>query len=482
MKVSTKHMLVGAFVTAASLAHGQSMISAYNFERVGEFHMANPSAYQPYRAVVGIPGIGMQSTYVHNSSFDLAPVISSGLNGNESIEYILDNVSEGDRLLIDQTMDIAYVGFRTGKGFWSLGVQVKNQVSFEYPVEILNLAYYGSVPLNGQINMSNNETTLNSYLTYHVGYQHELMDGKMRVGGRLKYLSGLAHMSSTRTDLQGTFNSDVWTFNTDIETRVATVLNVDDPEFTGVNTFLFSDNKGYAFDLGVSYEVMPNLEVSIAALDIGSVTWSTNTRTYASKGQYTWEGVEYSYGEEGSMNGDSILNDIVDALNFQETAGGSFTQALPRSYMAGARYQLHPKHGFGATYQLNQWGDRTFNTFGVSYIGNWSKWFSFYANYAVIDGDNLNVGVGFSLNLGPIQLYLLTDDVMSAQLSKDLNMANIRFGMNVALYRKDLKGYEVAKEPALIAPPSEEAAQSGSEEGESSSETEDENNSNNETI
>lgn len=472
-----KITLIPILISAAFTAKAQSLITPYNFERVGEFHMANPAAYQPYRAVVGLPGLGGLNVYVHNSSFDIAQVMSSELTANESVEYILDNFNIGDRLLVDQVSDIMFVGFRTGKGYWSLGVQARNQVSFQYPVQLFNLAYYGSVGVNGQISMSDYYTEVNSYLSYHLGYQHELMEGKMRIGGRFKYLSGLAHASTPKVDFDATLNSDEWSFVTDIEARVGTAIPTDDFSLNSPTSVLFSDNNGYAFDLGVSYEVIPGLELSASAIDIGSITWRSNTTVYRSNGQYTWDGQDYSYpSESGEFNADTILQEIIDAVEFQESDGEEFTVALPRSFMLGARYNITAKHGFGATYQLNQWGPRTYNSMGVSYIGNWSKWFSFYANYTMIEADNMNVGVGFSANLGPIQLYLFTDDVLVATF-ENVNMANIRFGMNVALYRKDLRGYsETASEetkPVDIVTPPMESGNSG--EGAEEAEEEDNN-------
>lgn len=444
LKIAT---IASAFCLSFQMS-GQSLISTYNFERVGEFHLSNPASYQPYRAIVGIPGIAGITTYVHNPSFDILPVITPGLDGNESIEYVLDNVTPGDRLLVDQRMELMYVGFRTGNGFWSLGSTLRTQVSFEYPVNLLNLLYYGSVAVDNQFSMTNYNTQINSYISYHLGYQHELMDGRLRIGGRFKYLSGLAHTSTPNANLQAHFNSNQWTFNSDIEARIASVEPVDSTLGTNLpdNPMMgvFSDNRGYAFDLGVSYEVIPGLEVSAAAIDIGSITWNTNATVYRSKGEYYWEGHTVNYPDEGGeFDPGEILDEIIDSLDFKETSE-SFTTTLPRSFMAGVRYEITPKHGFGATYQLNQIGSASYSNVGLSYIGNWSKWFSFYANYSIIDGQDDNVGVGFSANLGPIQLYLVTDDVMTATF-EDARMANIRFGMNIALYRRDLKGYADAQ-------------------------------------
>lgn len=438
--------------------------------------MENPAAYQPYRAVVGIPGISNISTTVHNPSFDLNTALSPELSGNETVEYVLSNIEAGDRLLFRQNVDLMYVGFRTGKGYWSIGTQLKATMNFEYPIDILELAWYGSESeeVGGQLSMTNNKTDLTAYLNYHIGYQHEFLGGKLRIGGRFKYLSGLANASASKTDLDATLEADVWNFTTDIQAHTAGAVDLMDPDLSNFDpmAFLFSDNKGYAFDIGASYEVLPGLEISASATDIGSITWTTNTRTYTSQGQYEWDGVDYTYPDKDGegIDGEAMVEEIIDALEFTETLDEQYTTTLPMNITVGARYDITRKHGFAGTFQMNQWGERMYQNYGISYIGNWSKWFSFYTSYSFVEGDDTNIGVGFSANLGPIQLYLMTDDVYIAT-AENLNQANIRFGMNVAVYRKDLRGYEKnendvtppspgdAAQPAGNATPAEEASQ-----------------------
>lgn len=466
-------IITSVFALGTLGASAQSTISMYNFDRVGNFMQANPAGYQPYRVVVGVPGISNISVYTHNAAFDIEDALSPDLTTNESLEYILTNTESGDRLLTSYAQDILYVGFRTGNSFWSIGASMNSTINFEYPIELLELAYYGgaSEEVNGMVQLSQNATQVNSYLSYHLGYQHELMDGRLRVGGRFKYLSGIAHASIPQLDLDAQLDATEWTFQSDIRAQISSPIPLNTEQGQGVNLdpmdFALSDNRGYAFDLGASFEILPRLEISAAATDIGSITWRSNTTTYTSQGTFTWDGAEYGYpskpGEE--FNTDSIIGEIVDALEFEETQGEEFTTSLPMNLMAGVRYDITRKHAFSATYQMNRWeGGRVYNNIGVSYIGNWSKWFSFYANYAIIDNDRMNVGVGFSANLGPIQLYFLTEDALIAT-GENLNLASLRFGMNVALYRKDLRGYEPDPEDVVPTPaPADQATEQGSEE------------------
>lgn len=464
MKNLALTLMASAALSTAAMA--QSNITQFNFERVGNFHQYNPAAYQPYRAVVGLPGLSALNITFHNPSFDFNTVLSPEFTANQSIEYVLESVKPGNRIFLEQSSDLMFIGFRTGKGYWSLGAQFRTFMNFEYPIEILRMVYYGpaSDEINGQFSMSGNQTQVTSYLNYHLGYQHELLDGKLRVGGRFKWLNGIGHASAPASQVDATLNSTEWNFRMNIRANVAAPLDIENPSNFVLDPMdlLFGDNNGYAFDLGASYEVIDGLEISAAATDFGSITWRTNTRSYVSNGEYTWDGQDYTYGGEAGFNADSIIGDIVEALEFQSIQGEEFTTSLPSNITFNARYSITPKHGFAMTYQLNQWNSRQYNNFGVSYMGNWSKWFSFYASYALVEGDNTNLGVGFSANLGPIQLYMMTDDILLVT-GENINMMNLRFGMNVAVFRKDLRGYETEEE-SLTTPNIETIEQNDEEE------------------
>lgn len=446
---------LGLSAIAASSVFAQSNITQFNFERIGNFHQYNPAAYQPYRAVVGLPALSSLNVTFHNPSFDFNTVLSPEFTANQSIEYILETVQPGNRIFIEQSTDLMFIGFRTGKGYWSLGAQSRTFMNFEYPIDILRMVYYGpaSDEINGQFSMSGNQTQVTSYLNYHLGYQHELLDGKLRIGGRFKWLNGLAHASAPASQIDATLDATEWSFRTNVRANISAPVDIENPsEFVlDPMDLLFGDNNGYAFDFGASYEVIKGLEVSAAITDFGSITWRNNTRSYVSNGEYTWDGQDYAYGDEAGFNADSIISDVIDALEFEKLQGEEFTTSLPSNITVNARYNITPKHGFAFTYQLNQWNTREYNNFGVSYMGNWSKWFSFYASYALVEGDNTNVGVGFSANLGPVQLYMMTDDILLVT-GENLNMMNLRFGMNIAVFRKDLRGYEDMDAEDLITP------------------------------
>lgn len=438
-----KLILLLALVTITKGVQAQSVISTYNFERVGQFHQYNPAAYQPYRAVVGIPAINGIGIYVQNDAFSPGELLGTETTANEDIEAVLDKLDRGDRMLVDYSMDLIYVGFRSGRSYWTIGTQLRTTVNFEYPTELLHFLYYGpeDSKVNGTLEMEGNQTSGNAYISYHVGYQREMMDSKLRIGGRLKYLSGLGHFSVNRLNVNGQFSTNEWIIDSDIAARFAVAdTSVEDLDPVSL---LFTDNRGFAVDLGASYEILPNLELSLSVLDIGGIQWTTNTNSFTSSGQYIWQGAKWSYGDSSGFDGEEILDTLTTLFGIEETQGESFWANLPRSYVVGGRYDLGPKHGFGATYQLNQWNSRLYHNYGVSYIGNWSKWFSAMVNYSIMNGDYVNLGLGFSANIGPIQLYMLTDDVLTFQLDPDhMKTVSFRFGMNVALFRKDLRGYE----------------------------------------
>ena len=75
----------------------------------------------------------------------------------------------------------------------------------------------------------------------------------------------------------------------------------------------------------------------------------------------------------------------------------------------------------------------------ASYYIEVKKWLSATVTYSAYNRSWFNMGFGYSINLGPIQWYLVTDNFMAAiDPDKHRNM-NLRFGVNWNFGRNDKK-------------------------------------------
>ncbi len=77
---------------------------------------------------------------------------------------------------------------------------------------------------------------------------------------------------------------------------------------------------------------------------------------------------------------------------------------------------------------------KTALSFGIN--RQFNRIFGLRTTYSIYNKKYFNVGLGMSLNLGPIQTYFLTDNIMAALAPSSSQMFNFRFGFNVNLRNK----------------------------------------------
>jgi hypothetical protein len=70
--------------------------------------------------------------------------------------------------------------------------------------------------------------------------------------------------------------------------------------------------------------------------------------------------------------------------------------------------------------------------FSASLQKDFGRWVSTSVSYSVINGIFNNIGGGLSLNLAPVQLYFVGDNLLSAPFSiNSIQNFNLRFGLNL---------------------------------------------------
>jgi len=424
------------FVTTSIIA--QNNLLFYNFEPVSQNLLVNPSNPHDYRFVIGFPALSGLSVNYQNTLFSLGDYLNFD-DGNENLDKIISNLDGNERINLYQNTDLLYGGFGVKKGFVSFGVQQEATFNMVVPSQLLKFIYYGNQSESGDMNYNSSGFNAEAIIqvNYHVGYQHWLLDSTLTVGGRFKYISGTGHghFKNFGIDLK----SDIfeWNIKTDILLETSGYEYIDN--FSAFNPFelLNSGNPGWAMDLGASYH-LPKMNFSASVLNIGSITWKKDNKIYQSQGEFTWNGIEIDESDQ-DVNFDDILDSLEQELQFYELTPYNYKSKLPMQIMASYEYQLHPKHAFALTYQGSNWNSKLYNNIGLSYIGRWSKRFDFTAGYSRLAGGMNNIGAGFSTALGPVQLFLMCDNVWGLYKPSQLSATNVRFGINLVFYDAHLK-------------------------------------------
>jgi Family of unknown function (DUF5723) len=194
---------------------------------------------------------------------------------------------------------------------------------------------------------------------------------------------------------------------------------------------------GFGFDMGVSYQFSDKLSVSASAINLGSINWKQENGVTAKaqgSGTFDWKGISYrvSASDNAKLNTDSITKAAKDAL-VPGTTKTAYSSSLPSAFYIGAAYQLSKKQQVSVVYRTQTAGQVTNTLLGASYRLQLLKSFQVSAGVSLPSGAAMTFGGGFVWSPGPVQLYLMSDNINSAD---NANRMNLQAGLNIVLRKK----------------------------------------------
>ncbi len=259
---------------------------------------------------------------------------------------------------------------------------------------------------------------------------------KISIGGRVKRLAGFASVATVKNGLTLLTDSTDYklTFNTDFDVRT---YDIDRFEAIQNGTFAFtdilkSDNTGFSFDLGAS-AVFNKLKISASVIDLaGGINWKNGAKTYSSKGTYEYLGVKSDkFLSFDGVNTKEMQDTIKEALNIQEGKTGETTIKLPMKTYFSASYDLNNTIKLGGLVYMETWGGVSKTDFMLSSTFKLAKQVHLGATYSLRSSTYNNLGVNFVFNLKALQIYGLTDNVLSLANNATAKSVNARLGINL---------------------------------------------------
>ena len=437
-----------AFLFTLLLASGAAAQNptAYFMEGSTLRSQFNP-AFAPLRGYVNIPGLGGLDINVSgNLSIDTILYRRNGklvtlLDSSVSTADALSGLKADNLLGLDTRVNL--IGFgaftRNHKNFWSFDLNVRVNEDANLPYSLFEFIKLGK---EGQIR--NFGTSTDSYLEAAFSYSFPLMDDRLYIGIRGKFLAGLARALVTYDRFDISLREDRWAVLTqgtlDLTAAGAKVETDPDSETFEIGDLDFKPTKpagyGFALDLGATYDILPNLQASLAVNDLGFIGWSKNKNVtgYSAK-ELSFTGVTVT--EDGTESPDFDI----DVLEFLKGAAKSVSRMLRASINAGLEYEVwRHKIGIGLLYTARVWEYKTLHNITGSVNFHPIRWFTVTGSYSVID--NRGGAVGLALNLNPswINFYLATDIVTAKHTPQFIpikqSVMNVTLGIGVPIGRR----------------------------------------------
>jgi hypothetical protein len=430
----------------------QSNLTMYNMKPLPQRLQANPALDPDCKWYFGMPAISSFNFNLNSNSFSLKRFNNALVENPGSDSFTLDITKLSDMFDKESFINLGInqewinFGFRVGDNFVSFNITEKVKTRVSVPGDFFAFVFEG----NGGDNLGRTfdfDWGIDVLHTreFALGYQRSLMDEKLKVGGRLKYIYGLSSITTVKNDLSFTTAEDDFTWNvqSDLQLSMASsYLELDSNNIPDErNLFMGADNKGYGIDLGVSVELSDALTVYGSIIDLGQISWKENTKVIKSKnpGQsFEFKGIDvndYLYDSLDFSQGFEELGDsLMDAFGL-DTVQETFTTGLLGEFYLGGTLDITEKHNAGVLFYGSFYNRKFYPAFTLSWNSRFSRALSLSASYTIMRGNFSNVGLGLSFNAGPEQFYIVSDNVIGA-LSGNVKNISARFGWNHTFGRK----------------------------------------------
>ena len=96
---------------------------------------------------------------------------------------------------------------------------------------------------------------------------------------------------------------------------------------------------------------------------------------------------------------------------------------------------MSPKDRIGLLFRSDYFNKKLQVSYSLLYNRQFGKMLNMAASYSIINGSQMNIGLGGSLNLGAIQFYATTDNLYGVFAYKQAKNFNIHIGCNLTFGR-----------------------------------------------
>lgn len=410
------------FLLIFLFAFGQEVMAQNNFgfyggmRKLPQAHNYNPAFNAKNRFHFSI-GTGMHSIGFSNSGFKLKDLLVERSQDDSLVFSPSNAVSKMAKInFMDFNMqnEVFSAGMRLNKSYFSIGVINRVDIQFAYPKDFFLLMTEGNGAslLGERASMDGLGVNINSYVELAFGWNREFGD-KLKIGARLKLLSGIGNVSTKTSKLGLTTDAETFDLTLDGELDLRTSgLPLGNSSFSYDPFEAFKTrNKGLAFDFGGSFQLTEKLLLSASVLDVGSIKWTNNVNNYKrSSFTYTFQGVDLNEAINDS-NYFETLTDSLEQIFKVEGNNNSYRSVLPARIILGANLDLTKNFGAGA-YLFSQFSNRRYRpTLLLQGTFNLKEWFTVNLNYSVSARSATNLGLGIGLKGAGMAFFVSTDNL-----------------------------------------------------------------------
>jgi len=465
-------LLLGSF-----FVHAQNKQLLYDFQEIPQSLLLNPGMKTKHKWHVGVPVFSGIYANAGSSGISVNDIFANdGIDINTKIrERAVFGLSRRDFFTGSFQIDVFNGGFRNPnkpQDFYSIGAYLEWDFILYWPEDLAILALDGNAnQLGRRFNIGDLKTRGELVSVSHIGI-NKVISKELTIGVRGKLYSSILDFNSSRNS--GSFVTNPGqnnilssTLDADIELRTSGIQSINDDN-TDLSDLLikraiFGGNLGLGLDVGFTYNLNKQTSISGSILDIGFIYHTKDVQTFTLNGAATTEGVEIVLpGDLVNTSGDffqEIVDEIEELIPFEEN-DDNYISFRPTKAYGAIRYDFgepsQNQEDCNCDYRVkdNEIYEGYLNSVGgqvylinrprgpqaaitAFYQRRLGKFLNVRTSYTIDRFSFTNIGLGLNLRAGPVNFYILGDNLLSYRNIPDSRYASFQLGLNIISWRNN---------------------------------------------
>jgi len=421
---------------------GQGQLGFYDLEgRVPQTNLLNPAFFPEAKVVVGFPGLGSLSAFLDADRLSFKRILrKEGDSLAIDPDYVVKHLKKRNRFEVGVDANVFYVGIQAKDNYFSVSASEKMFATVLIPKKAIEWALYGPADARNQneaFDLSDLGASAVAYSEFTVGYSRKILQGRLSVGGRLKYLTGIAEASFR--DVNGYLLAGIDSISIHHDSFILKTAGFDTSGDPSQLIFGFN-NPGFAVDIGAQFRLNNKISFSGSLTDMGFIKWKSYTKSYEVNAvDYTFKGFDAI----DLINGKDVIQQELDSLdniysNPKETSGGTYKTTLVKKLYLAGRYQFNKKQHVSLLMYNDFFEGHIKSAIGVNYGIQVGRSLDAFLGVTYRDRSIANISFGTVFSLGFFQIYFLSENINSIYVSRARKL-DLHLGVNLQFGRKKRK-------------------------------------------
>jgi hypothetical protein len=355
-------------------------------------------------------------------------------------EGLLNSLKDQNILSENTTINLLYLGIKSGDNEFRFGMSFKSAFYNQYSKNFLSLFLLGNEQFVGKTtDFSGNNSSSTIYQEIFFSYSRKISP-ELSIGITPKFLIGNMNFNIEKADFTLKIDEDTYVHSGSADIKINT--SVDAQSFSEFYDNLdrfgrlgFTNNLGYAIDLGVKYNPLSNLSFAASLVDLGRIKWNEPVKNYEIKtDSASFEGIflENIFDDKtftGNLT-DKLFDELKENFDFTETENAYHTNLVPKITFSGT-YTFFDKNKAAIIYYGELFDQRAISSFSINYMRQIGSFLNLGINYYNFDFTSHNLGFTVLINAGALQLYFATNSIVGMINPQHTNLYNVNFGVNL---------------------------------------------------